>query len=209
MTGENRPAPRQKRGNPRGSGYERNADDWYVEPPWIVRGLLAAETFTGSVWDPCCGRGTIPRVCAKAGLTAIGTDLINRGFGCAGIDFLRIPAALGDNIICNPPYALIEPWVDKALALAKGKVAIFARLALLEGIRRREWFGRTPLARVLVCSQRVSCPPGELAPPLDMQDPEWPSGGAVAYAWFVWDHAHAGAPAIGWLPPHRELAVAA
>jgi hypothetical protein len=24
--------------------------------------------------------------------------------------------------------------------------------------------------------------------------------GMMAFAWFVWDHAHRGAPTIGWLP---------
>ena len=75
--------------------------------------------------------------------------------------------------------------------MASGKVAVLARLALLEGIKRRELFRSTPLARVWVSSRRVSMPPGGS----DIEA----KGGSIAYAWFVWDHAHTGSPVVGWL----------
>jgi hypothetical protein len=193
------------RGNARGSGYARNAHDWYVEPPHAVRALLDAEPIEGRVWDPACGRGTIPRVIEERGIDGFGTDLVDRGFGGGGIDFMRHSPPLMDNIICNPPYKIINAWIDRALKLTTRKVAIFAPLTFLEGIKRGAWFPTTPLSRVLVFSWRVNCPSGELAPDFDAPIEAWDKGTSKAYAWFIWDHAHAGEARVGFLrPPQRQ-----
>jgi hypothetical protein len=71
----------RNKGYPRRSGYLRVDKDFYVEPPWVVHLLLDVETFTGAVHDPCCGSGTIPSVCRERGLTATGSDIVDRGFG--------------------------------------------------------------------------------------------------------------------------------
>jgi hypothetical protein len=39
----------RNRGYPRRSGYSREDRDFYVEPRWVARLLLDAETFTGAV----------------------------------------------------------------------------------------------------------------------------------------------------------------
>ena len=71
------------------SGYAREADDWYVEPPWIVDALLNMEMFDGGlIWDPAAGAGNIPKRCHIRGLEAVGTDLHDRGFGTPFVDFL-------------------------------------------------------------------------------------------------------------------------
>lgn len=187
------------KGNPRSSGYERAAGDWYVEPPWAVRDLLDAEMFDGMIWDPSCGRGTIPRVCAERGLPAIGSDLADRDFGTPGRDFFTCPDVV-PNIICNPPYNVIGRWMAHALRSAHRKVAIFAPLELLGGQERGRWWPTTPLARVWVFSCRVPCPPGTQAPLFDVWDRRTIQGARTVYAWFVFQHGHAGAPSLGFLP---------
>lgn len=174
----------------RASGYERAANDWYCEPAWIVEALLDVETFDGMTWDPACGGGTIPKTFAARGLESDGSDIVNRGYGRVA-DFFETTGS-PPNIASNPPYGVIERFIDHALALTTGKVAILARLALLESVRRREFFARTPLARVWVSSRRVSMPPGGSGVKA--------AGGTIAFAWFVWDHAHSGPPTLGWLP---------
>lgn len=182
------------RGAPRSSGYDRHVRDFYVEPRWSIDALLDAEKFVGTILDPACGGGNIPKACRDRGYYAVGSDIEDRGFGTI-TDFFQ-SADLPANIICNPPYGIIQPWIERCLEVTatqgNGKVAILARLAFLEGRKRGAWFPTTPLARVWVHSSRVSMPPG------DSQSPA--AGGSVAFAWFVWEHGHVGVPSVGWLP---------
>ena len=98
------------------SGYERWADDWYQEDAACVDALLAVERFDGLVWDPACGEGNIPKRCLAAGIPAVGSDLVDRGYGRRS-DFLTMePADMAAHIICNPPYGVIETWIERALA---------------------------------------------------------------------------------------------
>lgn len=196
--------PDAPKGNARSSGYARNANDWYVEPPWIVDDLLDAEPIDGDIWDPACGRGTIPIVASRRGIPSYGSDLVDRGFGATGVNFFDLPHASAPNIVSNPPFAVIEQWIEHALRLAEGKVAIFGQLSLLAGQRRGAWFPHTPLSRVWVCSKRVPCPPGEQAPAIDAWDRDTITGGFIDYAWLVWTHGYAGEPRLGWLPRQRS-----
>jgi hypothetical protein len=118
-------------GNPRGSGYDRERLDSYREPAWALEALLDVEPFSGPILDPAGGSGTIPRVCRDHGLTAFGSDIVNRGFGMR-TDFFDRRDAAAVNIVSNPPFRIIERFIQHALTLASDKVAILARLALLE-----------------------------------------------------------------------------
>ena len=96
-----------------------------------------------------------------------------------------------DNIVSNPPFSPIERFVEHALTLAWHKVVILARLAFLEGVKRRDGFFRTaPLARVWVSSRRASMPPGGR----DIR-----RGGSIPFAWFVFEHGHVRSWRGGWL----------
>ena len=187
-------SPETVKGNARGSGYARNAHDWYVEPKWSIDALLDVETFSGFTHDPACGGGNIPEAFRSRGLLAGGSDIVDRGYG-EQKDFLsplwlhlESPIA---NIVCNPPFNLATEFLLKSLQIATGKVCILQRLAWLEGRARREIFENTPLARVLVFSRRVSMPPGGSEQPA--------KGGSVAFAWFVWQQGYRGPPTLGWL----------
>ena len=172
---------------------EREANDWYVEPEWAVRGLLDVQRFSGSVWDPACGKGTIPRTLSACGVrSAFGTDLMDRGYG-SQVDFLTVPTDDPSNqvanIASNPPFNLAKPFLRHALKLARHKVAFLLRLSWLEGQSRRWIFDETPLAAIHPFAARVSMPPGNSTVK--------PKGGAVAFAWYVWDWSHPiGAPPI-------------
>ncbi|HDZ73682.1 MAG TPA: class I SAM-dependent methyltransferase [Aurantimonas coralicida] len=178
---------------------DRAECDFYVEPAWAVEALLDVEGFAGRIWDPACGEGTIPKVLEARGyLSVIATDPIDHGYGITGVgwDFPALDTRgmeRTDHIICNPPFKLAEPFVRQGLKLARSKVALLLRLAFLEGQARVRLFAETPLARVHVFARRVSMPPGG-------QGIE-AKGGAVAFAWFVWDHGHRGPPTLHWLNP--------
>jgi hypothetical protein len=59
--------------------WQREKHEHYVEPHWTSERLFAEEKFEGPIWDPCCGFGRIPDAAVKAGLGAIGTDIVDRG----------------------------------------------------------------------------------------------------------------------------------
>lgn len=82
----------------------RAAYEFYPTPPEATRALLSVESFEGDIWEPACGDGAISKVLEAAGYQVVSTDLIDRGFGAGGQDFLKSPEPLARNIITNPPY---------------------------------------------------------------------------------------------------------
>lgn len=182
------------RGNPRSSGYERAASDWYVEPRHAIDALLDAETFAGTVWDPACGKGNIPNACGARGINAVGTDIIDRfGNGAAPVDFLAVHSFAADHIVTNPPFNLGVEFALHGLDLVTDKVCILQRTAWLEGERRyQSLFRHKWLANVWQFRSRISMPPGNSSAPA--------KGGATAFAWFVFSRSHTGPCPLGWLP---------
>lgn len=181
----------------------RSPADFYPTPPEATEALLRVETFRGPIWEPACGDGAISKVLEAAlpPWTVIkSTDLHNRGYGTPGIDFLTADfykhrPGWDFNIITNPPFAHVLPFMQRAVEFAcyrsGGKAALLLRLACLEGQARRAFFESSPLARVWVFSKRVQ-----------FKRPGWEDtgkGGMVAYAWYVWEHDHEGPPTLGWL----------
>lgn len=169
----------------------REKDDFYPTPPEGTLALLGVESFTGKIWEPACGDGAISKVLIDHGYEVYSTDLVDRGYGQARVDFL-MECQTCDNIITNPPFKLALPFVKHALALTTGKVAMLVRLAWLEGIERREMFETTPLARVWVFSKRLTMVRGG--------DESLRGGGSMtAFAWLVWEHGYEGKPTLGWV----------
>ena len=187
------------RGFSNGALWQRAADDFYVEPESATTALLNAEWFIGTIWDPAAGSGNVVKACRATGRRAFGSDkVVRQGLPDLAIgDFLdldgaNLPWGPVDCIISNPPFKLAEPFIEKALSIARFKVAFLLRTAFLEGQGRHERiFSKTPLKRVWQFRGRLSMPPGGAA--IEAR------GGAVAFAWFVWDHGWQGPPQIGWL----------
>lgn len=187
----------------------REENDFYPTPPSAVEALLTVERFRRKIWEPACGTGDMVRPLQAAGHLVIATDLVDRGFGYCGDhwNFLerRDPEPEAD-IISNPPFKLAQAFIQHALNLTRPrlwevggkpvgtapKVAMFMRLAFLEGRERAPWFPTTPLARVYVMSARVKIQRGRLAVSSD-------KGGTMAFAWYVWQHGHQGPPSLHFL----------
>src|SRR6202043_3412451 len=165
--------------------WERHPEDWYVEPDWCDDGLFHAEKFEGLVYDPACGMGRIVQAAERAGLRAIGSDLVDRG-GYPTADFLTAASWAPDNIVSNPPYGYIpkicEQFVYQALLLAKRKVAMLLPSAWIQGDARSRWLEQLPIKTVYFICPRPSMPPG----PVIMAGVE-PSNGTSDYAYFVWE----------------------
>ncbi len=170
---------------------DREKDDFYPTPEPATRSLLATEKFGPKIWEPACGDGAISRVFEAAGHEVVSTDLMDRGYGESRIDFLMERRLLAPQIVTNPPFKMAEQFVRHALDLGADKVAMMLRLAWLEGSQRKALFESTPLARVLVASRRLSMSRGGV-------DQGKGGGSMIAFAWFVWDRSHTGAPELGW-----------
>lgn len=109
-------------------------DDLYETPACATRALLAHEPLHGCIWEPACGRGAISRVLMDAGHDVVSTDLVARGYGEGGIDFLmehRAPPNAG-TVLTNPPFKLADKFARHALTLVP-KVILLLRWAYAEG----------------------------------------------------------------------------
>lgn len=165
--------------------------DYFPTPDWATHALIANEQFEGSIWEPACGDGAMSRVLETTGLPVRSTDLFDRGYGDAGVDFLTADYS-ADNIVTNPPYNSAEAFVTAGLLQARRKMALLLRLAFVEGAnRQRSIFTTTPPTRIWVFSERITFyPAGAIQR----------GSGTTAYAWFVWDRLHIGKTEMKWLP---------
>jgi hypothetical protein len=175
------------------SSRPRGQNDFYRTPRASTEALLNVETFDERVWEPACGDGAISTVLWARGHDVISTDLNDYKFGTCGVNFLTEYDLVAPTIITNPPFLLADQFIQHALHLGAHKAAFLLRLAFLEGMRRHTTlFAPTPPARVWVHSRRQTLWIGD--------DPDARgTGGAIAFAWFVWDRTHTGPTQLGWL----------
>jgi hypothetical protein len=178
--------------------HPRHVEDFYIEPGWAVDLLLGTEAFTGGLWDPACGSGTIVTTAIARGLTAVGTDIADRGFGSQHdflSEFAPLPFGGVANIVCNPPYRVAGDFIERALTVASRKVAMLVQAKFPYSQRRHALFTTAPPARLYFLSTRPSMPPGEklLAGTLEAK------GGKLDYLWMVWDREHQGPTECRWL----------
>lgn len=171
--------------------------DFYPTPAWATRALIRHEVFEGNIWEPACGDGAMSEVLAETGRDVVSSDIVDRGYGAPGIDFLTASQRAA-NIVTNPPYHSAEGFAARGLELASKKVCLLLRLAFLEGAaRQRSLFATTPPTRVWVFSERITFyPKGAVQA----------GSGTVAYAWFVWDKVAPGPTELRWFPAGTKAA---
>jgi hypothetical protein len=189
------PAPPAKGKRPRRSHiFDRDDDDFYVEPAWCSARLFAVEPFAGLIWDPAAGSGTIPRAARAAGLSNFAGDIANRGSGPRQDFLIAIAPAEAFNVVTNPPFRLARAFVERALELGAKKTAMIFPTARLNAAR---WLEPLPLAKIFLLTPRPSMPPGEV-----IARGEKPGGGKMDFCWLVFDRNHSGPIELRWL--HRD-----
>lgn len=125
---------------------ERESNDYYATEPKAAELLLEVEKLHAYIWECACGEGHLAEVFRKHGHAVKATDLIDRGYGYGGIDFLKENIRLHGDIITNPPYKYAKEFVEHAIDIvADGyKVCMFLKLQFLEGKARRALFDTYP-----------------------------------------------------------------
>src|SRR6202046_16520 len=74
--------------------------DFFPTPAWATHALIESEQFKGDVWECACGDGAMSHVLEQVVPQTFSSDLYERGYGEAGIDFLTAERT-ADNIITN------------------------------------------------------------------------------------------------------------
>jgi hypothetical protein len=106
----------------------------------------------GAVHDPCCGDGAMARVLSRY-FQVIATDLVDRGYGRGGCDFLaREP--LAPNVIANPPYHLAGKFIAHAVQRAR-LVAMLLKSDFWHAASRIALYDAFPPAQELILTWRL------------------------------------------------------
>ena len=174
---------------------DREKDDFYPTPDNATQSLLDRQKFDGNIWECACGNGAMSKIMIKEGYDVYSSDLIDRGYGETGIDFLQSTKRV-DNIVTNPPFNLATEFTELALKLANKKVCMLNKLSYLEGIKRKELiFDKNKLEKVLVFSRRV---------PFKKESTQTKAAGLMAFAWFIYDVNYNGKPTIDWIDDSKK-----
>ncbi len=96
-----------------GARQNKVRHDFYPTPEIATVKLLEVLKFEGEIWEPACGDGAISLVLERYGYLVKSSDLIDRGFGEVGIDFLRSNYKT-DNIMTNPPFRHASKFIYHA-----------------------------------------------------------------------------------------------
>ena len=181
------------------SEHDRQIDDYYATESRAIDKLFYAlgSDLSASVWECACGEGHLSQRMNDLlpHLSIRNSDLINRGFECEIIDFLKYdnPNSFSGEIITNPPYKYAQEFVEKAIeTITTGHlVCMFLKLTFLEGQKRKKMFEKYPPKIVYVSSERLKCAlNGDFANT---------GSSAAAYAWFVWEKGYAGETIVKWI----------
>ncbi len=132
------------------------------------------------------------------GHDVISTDIVNRGFGTAGVDFLscrEVPRGCR-SLVTNPPYGdsgsqaaqsrsptAMLGFLRHALMLTasvQGQLALLVRLQWIAGRRASAMMSAAPFAATVVLTQRIRW----------FDRGEDTKAAQHHHAWVVFDHAH-------------------
>lgn len=177
---------------------EREVNDYYATDPIAIDALIndGKAEISNNVWECSCGEGHLSKRLLDYGYNVTSTDLIDRGFGTGGVNFLETNTIFNGDIITNPPYKYAVKFIEHALDIIPrgNKVFMFLKLQFLEGKSRKELFKKYPPKCIYVSSSRILC-----AKNGDFEGMKKSGGSAVAYAWYEWEKGYTGDTIIKWV----------
>ena len=182
------------------SSTKREENDYYATAPETTKLFLDTfkEDLGESILEPACGEGHLAEVLKEyfpnSNIDCI--DLIDRGYGTGGIDFLTYNTDKKfDTVITNPPFKYAKEFILKSLAVSNRYVIMLCKIQLLEGVKRKEMFESTPLKYIYVHTTRqATWKNGEET---DSRGKKWAT--TMCLAWFVWEKDYKGEPVVRWI----------
>ena len=148
------------------------------------------------IWECSAGQGHLSERLTELGYEVRSTDLIDRGYGGGGIDFLQTTEMWDGDILTNPPYKYAKEFIEHAMTIIPDgrKVFMFLKLQFLEGKARGELFKKYPPRYVYVSRSRILCAKNGM-----FEEMKAGGGSAVAYAWYEFQKGYKGVSIIKWI----------
>lgn len=171
-----------------GGNGEQKKHGFYPTTPGLIYALfetMRAEGWSGSeedVWECACGAGAMSEILKFYFRNVHSTDLIDRGYGEGGVDFLKTTKLLAPNIVTNPPFALAEEFIRHAHDLGASNLILL--------LKSTYWHAASRIPLFEECKPRVIAP---LTTRLDTTGQGRPT---MEVTWFVWTPLN---------PPERAL----
>lgn len=175
----------------------RPDDDHYNTPREASWPFVRAAAIPGKVWECACGEGALAAVLTENGHDVVATTLRDRGYGKAGVNFLETRELLAPAIVTNPPFSLLDEFIEHAHVLGVEYLAMFARTKFVEGADRyARIHSRNPFSIQYQFIERIKFFAG------DTPKEDQPGWNTEAFAWFVWVKNWSREPIVRWL--HRN-----
>ncbi|MFN4229817.1 hypothetical protein [Parvibaculum sp.] len=143
----------------------------------LLREGRRMRTISPGIWEPACGRGRMSRVLSGAGFKVTSTDLVDRGFGEAPLDFLKTRKRRAPIVVTNPPYGeMVERFIRHAAGLGAEYLALLVKSDFFQATekeKRHVLFGQLPPSRIHPLGFRL----------------DWTGQGSpvMSCMWVVWD----------------------
>lgn len=96
----------------------RKPNDFYPTPMSIVDRLLDELDWTGQIWEPCKGDGRVVAALLLRGHNVVGGDITT------GQDFFQFQRPESVNLVTNPPFKTIRPFIDHAFKIGVQRMAL-------------------------------------------------------------------------------------
>jgi len=154
----------------------REKDDFYPTPDECVLSLINNVAIPQSIWEPACGDGAISKILEQNGHDVYSTDLVYRGYGTGGIDFLQEKEARAPYVITNPPFKLAEKFIIKCHELDLDGFAFILKSQYWHAAKRIKLFNEIRPSKVMPMTWR----------------PDFTGGGSPTMdcIWCVWERGN-------------------
>lgn len=177
---------------------ERQNEDYYATDPVAIDVLLndGGVTFNKLIWECACGEGHLSKRLEEYGYKVKSTDLVDRGYGECGVDFLKCNEKWDGDILTNPPFKFAIEFIEHAMEIIQEgcRVFMFLKVQFLEGKARKKLFEKYPPKYVYVSSSRILC-----AKNANFDEMRAGGGSAVAYAWYEFEKGYHGETVLKWI----------